>query len=81
MKTTIFKTVNKKLYRIDKNIPVPSAQGTWKCLAEAMDPKDEASVFFKQRNQAIALLTLLNKMKMKGTMRKWKRGFRVWRVR
>ena len=77
----LIRTVNNKKYKIDFGVEKPSTSGTWKSLIEDMDPSKDASIFFSSKTQAIMLCSMLSKMKLKGTMRKVKKGYRVWRVK
>ena len=63
-------------YLIEENVPFP--KGTGAGIAEQMRVKD--SVLVETRSKANFIAAELRKLKRKGTCRKVKDGYRVWRV-
>ena len=63
-------------YTIESNVPLP--KGGVSKIAEQMNVGE--SVLVDTRSQANFIMTELKKLGGKGTSRKLKDGFRIWRV-
>lgn len=68
-------------FKIEKDIPIPNRrQKSSKYYLDIYSLEIGDSVFCQTENMARAIFIKLKRHGFKGTTKKWKNGFRVWRT-